>query len=187
MDHLNSNSVSLTKDAAAQIFLQYYDYVRSVAFRLAPAGQIQDDISHDVFVEFTEHHDRWILEKGKIKPLLRKITQNIALQYWRRYVKEQPEFLQNIIHEIWDPTDHDSDRDLDLHEDMLLALKVCLQKLTPRNRKIVEMHYFKNASYEQIMKETNRTVPTLYSLMTRIRSALHQCIKKAMNLEIENE
>lgn len=181
MDHIHSDSTPLTKDAAAQIFLQYYDYVRSVAFRLAPAGQIQDDISHDVFVEFTEHAERWTFDKGMIKPLLRKITQNIALQYWRRYVKEQPEFLKDLINEIWTQSDRDPNTDIDLHEEMLLALKVCLKKLTPRNRQIIEMYYFKNASYDQIMKETNRTIPTLYSLMTKIRSALHQCIKKTIN------
>ena len=63
------------------------------------------------------------------------------------------------------------------------ALQACLEKLSERERKIIEARYRAGASAEKLAKELNRPVSTLYKMVARIRDRLYACIEGTITRE----
>lgn len=176
----------LTKETATQIFLQNHGFVRSVALKNAPTRSLQEDIAQDVYIYFTENADRWDYDESKIKALFRTITENIAGRHWRNHLKNLPENLQKIASLIQKESDSgvfQEESDLDRN---LLLLNVCMQKLTPKNRELLELLYFGELTYDELVERTGRSYGAIYTLMSRIRTVLHDCMEKTSRLEVDH-
>lgn len=169
------------QEKASQIFLQYYQYVGSVAIRLAPAAHLQEDIIHDAFLDFVEKAEQWDYESD-MKPLLRRITQISAQRYWRSYTRNMPESLLRIAEllRVDGESDDENDRPLD---DQLVAMDNCIKKLTANGMKLVEDHYYHGKSYETLAQETGQSIETVYKAMSRIRKFLRDCIDHTLEWE----
>jgi RNA polymerase sigma-70 factor, ECF subfamily len=63
------------------------------------------------------------------------------------------------------------------------ALQACLEKLSERERKIIEARYRAGASAEKLAEELNRPVSTLYKMVARIRNRLYACIEGTITRE----
>jgi RNA polymerase sigma-70 factor (ECF subfamily) len=59
----------------------------------------------------------------------------------------------------------------------------CLDKLTPKDRLLLEMRYDGRATVAQIAQETGRLADTLYRVLHRIRKKLLHCIEHRLALE----
>ena len=177
--------MKLTKQEAEQVFLNHYILVRQVAMKMAPIRYVQEDIAHDVFVYFLSRFDQWDYDPATIKALLRRITENIALQHWRTYQKNLPERLREVAERLWqEPTVLQEQADW---EEQMAALEMCLQKLSAENRDLVEAYYFAEASWNELADEKNVKSGTLRMKMSRIRTLLYDCIKKVIEVGIKDE
>ena len=74
--------------------------VRQVAMKTAPVRHVQEDIAHDVFVDFLSKYDQWDYDPTTIKALLTRMTKITALQYWRNYLKNLPERLREATEHL---------------------------------------------------------------------------------------
>ncbi|MDO5579856.1 MAG: sigma-70 family RNA polymerase sigma factor [Planctomycetia bacterium] len=178
----------LSKEEAISVFMRQIGYVRSVAFRCTFDKSLLEDIVHDSFIYFIERAEEWICSEQTIRPLLRTIVKGMIGRHWDHYKKNLPDHLSKIAEYIIQNTGPDDDlsRTCDQLEEKLLALDICLQKLPPESRELIEMLYLDEKSYKALIKKTGKSPDAVYKQISRIRSLLHQCIKKTMMLEISD-
>ena len=83
-----------------------------------------------------------------------------------------PEVLEAIAAEI--------DRQSDALDARSLALRDCLQRLPESQRQTILLRYYEDAEIGEIASETNRSEGAVYQLLSRIRSALNDCISERL-------
>ncbi|QEG22458.1 sigma-70 family RNA polymerase sigma factor [Mariniblastus fucicola] len=64
-----------------------------------------------------------------------------------------------------------------------VALRGCLQELSPSNRQLIEERYFKALPVEQVAQTSDRTVGAIKVALLRIRRQLAQCVQKRSAME----
>jgi RNA polymerase sigma-70 factor, ECF subfamily len=69
------------------------------------------------------------------------------------------------------------------HASRSAALEGCLEKLSDRDRQIIEARYRHGATVLQVAENLRRPVSTIYKMMARIRERLHACIEGAVARE----
>jgi RNA polymerase sigma-70 factor, ECF subfamily len=67
--------------------------------------------------------------------------------------------------------------DSELYEMRATALQTCMEKLSERDRKIIEARYRGGASAQEVAEQLRRPVSTLYKMVARIRDRLYACIE----------
>lgn len=175
------------KAYATEIFLRKIDFVRAVAFRVAPEKSLMDDITHDAFLVFTNKSQQWTYDEETIDGLLKTIVENVAIRYWRIHLKSMPDNLQKVWERI---RQNDHARTLEKYSELesrLLTLETCLQKLTENNRKLIESFYYDKTAWHELVENGNLSPDALYKRMSRIRIQLHDCVEKIERLEVSNE
>ncbi len=65
----------------------------------------------------------------------------------------------------------------------LQALQECFEKLTPSGRSLLSQCYEKGMRLTHVAKVTGRTVGSLYTSISRLRSQLHDCIERRLERE----
>ena len=63
------------------------------------------------------------------------------------------------------------------------ALQNCLEKLTPRDRELIEIRYQANRSPKQVAERLGRTVVGIYKSLRRIHETLFECIGRQVAQE----
>jgi len=58
------------------------------------------------------------------------------------------------------------------------ALELCMQKLPPRDRALIEDRYRQGASIEQAAQNNGRSLEAAYKALARIRRSLHECVSR---------
>lgn len=64
-----------------------------------------------------------------------------------------------------------------------VALRVCLQELTPTNRKLIEHRYFNSMPVADVAKMAGRTSGAIKVALLRIRQQLSDCVQKRIAME----
>src|SRR5690606_20150340 len=90
----------------------------------------------------------------------------------RLHVTVSDEFLESVAHDR-----EGMDRDL---EARLNALAACVQKLSPKDREMIDRCYEPGTRIQEVANEMGRPAGTLYKALSRIRHALFDCIELAV-------
>ena len=94
----------------------------------------------------------------------------------RRFTFLSPELLEQLA--------DDQDREAAPAQARREALASCLQKLSPRDRNLLDQRYARNeATVQQIAAETGQTANALYKSLGRIRTTLLACIERHLAME----
>jgi RNA polymerase sigma-70 factor (ECF subfamily) len=68
----------------------------------------------------------------------------------------------------------------------LEALSRCLDKLTDRDRRLIDKCYTVDRDYAKIAVDEGKTIGSLYQSISRIRKALYQCVQRSMAAELRS-
>ncbi|MDO5554104.1 MAG: sigma-70 family RNA polymerase sigma factor [Planctomycetia bacterium] len=158
----------------SRLFMENIDVVRMTAFCTAPHRQLLGDIVNDSYVDFVQKADQWDVTSD-IRPLLRTITRNIALQYWKEHRRSLPEALAQLADRLQQQSSSDETNHRRAAE--LKALSLCLEGITEENRQILEAHYNNDVPINELARILKWNVNTLYSFFTRLRNALRDCVE----------
>ena len=69
----------------------------------------------------------------------------------------------------------------DDEEERLKMLKLCLERLPPQHRQVIDRYYTAGDSAEQIGNDLRRTSGAVRTMLMRIRKVLQQCIQRKLN------
>jgi RNA polymerase sigma-70 factor (ECF subfamily) len=62
-------------------------------------------------------------------------------------------------------------------------LKFCVEKLSPRSRRLFDLRYARDLSAAAIAAETDMTIESVYARLSQIRSGLRKCIMRQAKAE----
>ena len=107
-----------------------------------------------------------------------KIAYFHVLSFRRKMAREKLVFDDDILDYLAERND---DRLIqDFTKERNAALKACMQKLSDKQRKLVEERYKPGASVQRIAADQGRTVGAISQTLYRIRHNLMQCIEKTL-------
>ncbi|MDO5553209.1 MAG: sigma-70 family RNA polymerase sigma factor [Planctomycetia bacterium] len=174
------------RERAIELFMANRGIIRKAALSAAPVVSLLDDIVNDVFIVYIQKVEQWDFS-ADIRPILSKLAHDIAIDAWRRHRKTLPEYLLGLADHLQElMCQHESATGLaDLNSE-LSALLACIQKLTPRCRKLLERHYYAHTPLTEIAKEDGENLNTLYSRIDRVRTALRECIEQILSQELND-
>jgi RNA polymerase sigma-70 factor (ECF subfamily) len=107
------------------------------------------------------------------------VAKNKALNFFKSRKRQSVYFSAELIDEIAKREQIQSD----LYEARLKALASCRQKLAAADQKLLAACYDSNRSVGMAAQEIGRPVGSVYTSLSRIRQALHDCVKRALASE----
>jgi|LauGreSuBDMM15SN_2_FD.fasta_scaffold302607_1 RNA polymerase sigma-70 factor (ECF subfamily) len=147
-------------------------YVHSLVARAADADDILQECKIVLWRQFSK------FEPGtNFRAWARTIALHQILNY-RRGEKRRPEsaherdFIEAIAAEI--------ERRPEFFDRRMESLRYCLQKLPEAQREIVRARYYEERGIEEIAAQSGRSVEAVYRWLSRIRSALNDCIGRRL-------
>ena len=163
---------------------------------------------HDDFVRLLSCHSRqifgFILTLSPHRADAEDIFQNASVALWKKFDTYQPgtnfrawayqvAYLEVVEHrrqrsklrallseEAFEALAADAlvvQEESARHED---ALATCLEKLSFKDRKLIESRYFNSQTTKQIAERSSRSIYAVYRSLARIHDALLRCVKQAM-------
>jgi RNA polymerase sigma-70 factor (ECF subfamily) len=167
--------------AYAELLSKYRDAIYFMLLKMVNNSDVADDLTIEAF--------------GKAFKSIHQYTPNYAFSTWLFKIATNNciDFIRkrrggstiSIDQSIEDPDEipiHIQTDDLDPEESMINQQKIKLMrdivsKLKPRYRKLVEMRYFNELSYEEIAKELELPIGTVKAQLFRARELLFNILK----------
>lgn len=150
--------------------------LRVVVAAIVPESHQVEDVVQDAFVTaYTKLAD---YEPGT-NPVawLKAIARNLALNERRRWCREQRRLdphrarvVEAITAEVLGASDQAPD-------DLLIALRRCLERLGGASREIVHAFYWQGSTAEAIARAHGRTMNSVCVVLHRARAALAACVR----------
>lgn len=168
--------MSVDQDTIARILMRDRSRILAYIWSIVHDQNLAEDIIQEVCVVALNRR-REIKDESHLHSWIRTTARNISLnilQSKRRHVVTLDEQTMNLLEGAW----HEYD-DPELQE-MTEALRQCLKKLSPYASKLITLRYSKNLTGKRLAAEMGRSVPAVYKAVTRIHSALGQCIRKVL-------
>ena len=105
-----------------------------------------------------------------------KIAMNKVMEFRKRKRKAEIQFDQEVLEKIIEAWQGG----FGAEDEKRSALWKCLMKLRESDRALIKARYERGITINQIAKETQTSVHTLYKKMGRIHENLRQCINQTM-------
>lgn len=163
-----------TLDQLGVLYERYMELVYGVCLKyLKDTGKAEDAVIA-IFEELVKK-----VKKHEIKNFrswLHVLTKNHCLMYLRKENKKSfkvhydSEFMQTM------DLPHPIDEPIEAQEMRLAALKICIAKLPPQQKRCVELFYYQNRSYKEIAEMTDQQVNKVRSYIQNGRRNLKNCI-----------
>lgn len=134
-----------------------------------------DDIVQEVARQATANFDQYDQARPFIAWLIGIARQRIAEAY-RIQGRRPIVFSSEIIDSI-------TDAYVDLQpevDDRLDALRACMDKLSERHRRVIDLRYSRQLSQDQIADQVGSNGRAVNAMLFRIRTALRECVSKYM-------
>jgi RNA polymerase sigma-70 factor (ECF subfamily) len=178
------NALPGDSDATTEVFLRlmarHDRWLTAYVYSLVPRAADADDIVQDVKLTMWRHFGSF--EAGtNFAAWARQIAMHQILNY-RRIRQRQPNspveesFIEAVAAEI--------DRRAEELDRRSEALQLCLKKLSDAHRKIIVWRYFDDCGIEEIAERSQRSAEAVYQLLSRIRGALSECVRRQLVLEV---
>ena len=136
---------------------------------------LADDIVQEVARQATANFDQYDPDRPFIAWLIGIARQRIAETY-RNQGRKPIVFSSEVIDSI-------TDAYVELQpevDDRLDALRHCMDQLSERHRRVIELRYARQLSQDQIGAQVGSNGRAINAMLFRIRTALRECVSKRM-------
>lgn len=159
-----------SKDRSA--FAAFYDAttdrVLSLALRITQKMEIAEEVVGDVFLQVWRQADRFDSARGNAFAWLTMLCRSRALDAVRKS-GATPTYGALSIDEVPEPQSTDIPQDMLVAVDQNSALHAALEELTPDQRQLLALAYFRGYSHSELSQFTGLPLGTV---KTQIRSAV---------------
>lgn len=172
-----------TIDFLTSLFQARYGFVVGTVRRYAPSKDLVDDIIQDVYCDFVTGaaEGRWDLQQD-VGPLLCQIAKRKAQTQWRQH-EQRRRAVDRIAEHLLESVGRNREKDDKAYERIrseAAALELCIGKLPPKSRAIVEQHYFNGTAMKIIAEQQETTPATIKNFFYRVRLKLKDCIEQTL-------
>jgi RNA polymerase sigma-70 factor (ECF subfamily) len=176
MADLPPDATTELTEAYLRLLTHHDRWLAAYVYSLVPQAADAEDILQEVKVTMWKHFSKF--EQGSnFQAWARKIATNQILNY-RRAEQRRPSaeleeaFIEAVAAEI--------DRRAETLDQRSDALRLCLQKLPEAHRKLILWRYYEDCGVEEIAAKSQRSVEAVYQLLSRVRSALNDCVSRQL-------
>jgi RNA polymerase sigma-70 factor (ECF subfamily) len=162
------------------VFRETQSRVRSYIAGMGVPLDDVDDVAQDVFLAYFRQGDQ---APAGVEPIrwLKGIARNLCLEYFRRrrvpggeYRLALAELLEAadsaFLARLTDPDPTDTQQ----------ALGHCLDRLSAKNRQLLDLRYQQNLPSHRIAAQVGATAEAVRIALMRTRSALRECVTKTL-------
>ena len=149
------------------------------AYSLIPNRSDADDVVQETLTSLWKHFDDYDPERPFL-PWANRFVYRQVQMHRRKQASRAKYFFSS---ETLDQLAGDEATSLERDQAMDAALDKCLQKLSPKNRELVEQRYLVKGALKEFAPQAGRTSNALYKMLQRIRASLHQCITQRLAKE----
>jgi RNA polymerase sigma-70 factor (ECF subfamily) len=155
-------------------FLANSEALKGFILSLVGPGEHVDDLLHATFLR--------VVQKGSdfqagtnFLAWARTVARYVVLQSLRNNARSPQTFPPELIEKLADeaPT-------FDMSDARLIALNDCLERLSPRSRKAIELQYGHAMKPAAIAEQLAATPEAIYVMLSRARAFLAQCVQRVM-------
>ncbi len=183
------------QSAFAALMAKYWNPIYFMIVKMIPDKQDVEDLTIDTFGRAFKNIGQYVPTYA-FSTWISRIASNNCIDFLRKKSK------QGIIVNINDHLDYDKQNNYNLldntskiksdsltpeelmiNKQKKIKIRRLVQKLTPQYRKIIELRYFKELSYEEISKELNIKIDLVKVQIFRSKSLLTKILKESMSDE----
>jgi RNA polymerase sigma-70 factor (ECF subfamily) len=155
-------------------FIKHGDAVRGYLLALCPDENVADDLLHSVFLAVTQKAGDF--ERGtNFAAWARAIAKIEVLRLANRRARA-PRLLSPDVIEMLSATAPQ----FQVESDRLLAMRTCLDNLTPRAKESITLRYLENLAPGAIAERMKLGVNSVNVMLSRARIALRECIERRL-------
>jgi RNA polymerase sigma-70 factor (ECF subfamily) len=163
MDHtLADKKENFFERKFEKVFMHYFPKVKNFAWKLLKSENDAEDIAQEIFLKLWEKPSLWIDDFSSLDSYLYKMTKNKVIDLIRqRYYK--PGCAIDTLYDVDLPETVQADSILSdiYYKEMLLILRLSLDRMPTKRRRIFEMSRYAGMSNQQIAEKLNLSVRTV--------------------------
>ena len=171
--------MSLEHDQIVRLLLARRSMVLGYIRSIIRDADLAEDVYQEISLIAIRKRDE-IRDESHFGGWIRQAARLEALTTLRRE-RRGPQIIDDAILDSLDQ--HWAARDSDQPAPRLAALIVCLEKLTARARKIVDLRYAEGLTGERLAERLACPLNTAYVALTRIHRKLGDCIERELARE----
>jgi RNA polymerase sigma factor (sigma-70 family) len=160
-----------------RLIRQHMGFVHALAIRYAPAPDVAQDVTQQVFLEFLRKQEQWDLTKD-IRPLLSEMTRIVARRSWQESCQQMTSQMRHLAEHIRQLAECSHVEPI--QEEETAALKRCLERLPERSRLLVRARYYLGANSLEIGDRLGMTPTAVRRALFRLRQTLRTCVDKQL-------
>jgi RNA polymerase sigma-70 factor (ECF subfamily) len=151
--------------------------IRAFIAGMGAAAHEVDDLAQDVYLELYRNFDK-LPEDVAPERWLKGIARNVCLNHFRRSAR-RGRLHREALGELLSRAESQTERLLDSHP-VSTALEDCVARLSPEQRRLVEMRYQQDLTSSIIAERLSSTAEAVRMTLFRIRAALKNCVSQTL-------
>lgn len=166
-------------EKVVQLFKEFSSELKKYANKICPNATHAEDCVQLSFVKLWRKKDIYSFDNvEKIKSWLRTVTKNSIYTYFernRRYSFTDPLHLENDFEDkqvVVKDTGLSILIESEESEVNKQKLATCIDKLSKKQKQVIQLRFFQNMSYEQIAKKTKNKVTNVGFLLNEAKNNL---------------
>ena len=181
MDSSNSQSESNpseTPDTSAKFVRELTSHQQGMlGYVLSLCGSLPDaeEILQETNARFWEQRERWEPERG-FMPWACTIAYYMVLAHRTKKRRERMQFNQDVVEALAEEAAAMGSRLSDRQH----ALADCVQQLTERHRRMVDLCYEGGLKIREVAHQIGKTEAATYKALARVRQSLHRCVEQSL-------
>ena len=165
--------------ADQQLFLKYFlehqRWLKAFVFALVRDRTQAEDLFQEIALTLCRKFDDYDPQRP-FPSWARGVARNKILQHYERNKREKLLFSD----EAFDAIDHAYDQTQNEAGPAQEALRHCLQRLPDKSKLLLKRRYQEAMTPNEIAAAANRTLSAVHKALTRVRTALQDCIRKRL-------
>ncbi|MEM9111391.1 MAG: sigma-70 family RNA polymerase sigma factor [Planctomycetota bacterium] len=160
--------------AVQSLFIRNQTALRGLILGIVSDINRAEDVLQDVFFVITDKADSFKLGSNFLAWAM-QIAKFRIMELTRADRAKGPSLTPDLIDQLVQ-----SYKPNDKHEEMLQLLRDCIERLSPSARQFLTLRYHGRLKPAQISKDRGLAVETVYSVLSKTRAALRDCIQRRM-------
>jgi RNA polymerase sigma-70 factor (ECF subfamily) len=176
-------SVSDQPPADNELFLSLitanYDNLRRYIYTLLPNEEDSKDVLQEVCIAISRKFGEYDVSR----PFLPWACRFAYLKVLKFHEQQRPRRMVRLPTEVLELLAQAREEEEPVLAERLVALNKCLQKLSTRDRRLIQARYVDREPTEQIAESFSQSRRTLFRNLERVRRLLFECINRSVVLE----
>ncbi|HVT27690.1 MAG TPA: sigma-70 family RNA polymerase sigma factor [Lacipirellulaceae bacterium] len=174
-----SRSDAERRDAFARLFAQHDRWLFAYLVSLLGNSAHAEEVFQEVCVVLWREYETFQLGTDFVK-WVSVIAHNQVHRFRRQHRRAGPQLSEAAV----DLLAQDAVERAGLLESRREALGRCMEKLSPKDRQLVQECYSDSrVTFKAVAADLGRPVNTVYKALNRIRKALYDCIERTLSME----